>query len=173
MLSEAVKFETEHWIAADRDRVFRFFADPRNLPVITPGWAGARLERLEVVPPRDIGSGERLAAAGSLVEISLRLLPFLPLRVRWTAQIVGFKYGEFFRDQQTRGPFNLWVHLHSFEEEVRDGRRGTLVRDEVDYEIGFGPLGQLADAVAVNFFVRRMFRHRQRATIRALTGVRV
>ncbi|HEU5451217.1 MAG TPA: SRPBCC family protein [Terriglobales bacterium] len=172
MLSEAAKFEAEHWIAADRDRVFRFFADPRNLPVITPRWTGAQLVRLEVVPPRDIGGGERMAAVGSLVEVSLRLLPFLPLRVRWTAQIVGFHYGQFFRDQQTRGPFALWVHVHSFEDEVRDGQRGTLVRDEVDYEIGFGPLGQLADALAVNFMVRGIFQYRQRAAIRALTGVR-
>ena len=171
MLSEAAKFETEHWIAADRDRVFRFFANPRNLPVITPRWTGASLVRLEVVPPRDIGSAERLAAVGSLVEVSLRPLPWLPLRIRWTAQIVGFKYGEFFRDQQTRGPFDLWVHTHSFEEEVRDGQRGTLVRDEVDYEIGFGPLGQLADAVAVNFALRRVFKYRQRAATRALTGM--
>ena len=170
MLSQATRFEAEHWIAAERARVFRFFADPRNLPAITPPSTGARLTRLEIVPPREIAGGERLASVGSLIEISLRLLPYFPLRIRWTAQIVAFQYGQFFRDEQTRGPFALWVHTHSFTDEVRGGVKGTMVRDEVSYEVAFGPLGLLADAIALRLVLWRMFRYRQRAAERILTA---
>lgn len=168
MLSPAAHFETSQWIAADLERVFRFFADPRNLPAISPPASGARLVGLQLVPPNDVVRAERMAGAGSVIEISVRPIPFLPLRMRWTAQILEFEYLHFFRDRQTRGPFARWLHTHSFEEQVREGVRGTLVRDQVEYEVGLGPLGQMADAAAVRFVLRSMFAQRHRAAEKLL-----
>lgn len=168
MLSPAAHFETSQWIAANLVRVFRFFADPRNLPAISPHSSGARLVGLQLVPPPAIAASERMAGAGSILEVSVRLLPWLPLRVRWTAEILDFEYLNFFRDRQTRGPFARWLHTHSFEEQLRDGVRGTLVRDQVEYEVGFGPLGQMADAAVVRFVLRSMFEQRHRAAEKIL-----
>jgi hypothetical protein len=40
---------------------------------------------------------------------------------------------------------------------------GTLVRDVVEYEIGFGPLGALANSLFVERQLRSTFAHRQKA----------
>lgn len=144
-------FSTEHFVPADLDHVFRFFADPRNLPAISP--PGTRLVRLQLIP---IPGEERLAGPGSLIEIST------PLRIRWTARILEFEYGKFFRDNQERGPFRRWLHTHSFRGETHDGREGTIVRDEVDYATAFGRMGDLA----VRPMLQVMFAQRQRATER-------
>ena len=165
MLAGLERFEAEQWVAAERERVFRFFADPRNLPLISPPSSGARLVRVELVPPPGAGM-EGFAGAGSLIEISARVIPYFPLRVRWTARILEFDYGNSFTDEQERGPFRRWLHTHSFRDETRAGRAGTVVRDEVNYEIGFGPLEPLVNAIAVRVMLRRMFAHRQRATER-------
>ena len=165
MLAGLERFETEHWAGAGRERVFRFFADPRNLPVISPPSSGARLVRVELVPPPGAGM-EGFAGAGSLIEISARVIPYFPLRVRWAARILEFDYGNYFRDRQERGPFRRWLHTHSFRDELRRGRNGTVVCDQVEYETGFGPFEPLVNALAVRMLIRSMFSYRQRATER-------
>ena len=56
---------------------------------------------------------------------------------------------------QQKGPFKSWHHRHEFISETHDGIEGTLVRDMIDYEVGFGFLGTIADAM----FVRRQMEH--------------
>jgi len=56
---------------------------------------------------------------------------------------------------QVKGPFRTWHHRHEFLPQVHDGVAGTLIRDVVDYEVGFGLLGSLADRM----FVRRQLQH--------------
>jgi uncharacterized protein YndB with AHSA1/START domain len=46
-------FETEHWLAVPIDRVFRFFANPANLPRIMPPSTGAELLCVKLLPPRE------------------------------------------------------------------------------------------------------------------------
>ena len=41
------------------------------------------------------------------------------------------------------GPFRCWKHRHQFESNARDGQGGTLVRDDLEFEVGFGLLGSL------------------------------
>ena len=71
------------------------------------------------------------------------------------AQVVGGAIRE-------KGPFQNWRHRHQFEADVRDGISGTLVSDIVDYEIGFGPLGALAQKLFVAGQMQRTFAHRQK-----------
>ena len=56
-----------------------------------------------------------------------------------------------FQDSQTRGPYSLWMHTHTFEE--IDG--GTLVRDQVRYRV-LG--GALVHSLSVKRDLRRSFR---------------
>jgi ligand-binding SRPBCC domain-containing protein len=105
-----------------------------------------------------------LAGVGSEIVVSFRLFPHLPLRSQLTARIIELEWNRYFRDIQTKGPFKTFDHTHQFEAAERDGRLGTIVRDAVRYDIGFGPLGRLANATVVRMQLAAMFRHRQRAT---------
>jgi ligand-binding SRPBCC domain-containing protein len=166
-------FVSEQWIAADLDRVFRFFADPQNLPLISPPQAGVRLVSLRLLPPLGVPEGELLAGPGSEIVVSVLILPWLPFRAKWRARIRAFEYDRHFRyfeDDQVSGPFRLWKHRHEFEPAVRNGQNGTVVRDKVEYCVGFGPLGALADVLFVRRMLKQMFSWRQQATERILSS---
>ena len=63
---------------------------------------------------------------------------------------------------QEKGPFRHWRHRHGFEVSRQAGVDGTIVRDDLEYDVGFGVLG---DAVARWFVadrLRRTFEERQR-----------
>ncbi len=155
--------------------VFDFFADPRNLPRIMPPAMDAKLLNLKLVSPEagsrtgGLSGGSNVAGAGSEMLLSFRLLPRLPFRGRWIARITECEINHFFADLQVKGPFKSWHHRHEFLPQERDGRMGTLIRDVVEYEVGFWPLGSLADRLFVRRQLQRTFTWRQNA-VRKLLG---
>ncbi len=173
----------EHWVSAELARVFAFFSDPYNLPRIMPAQMGARIESVEVVPRRAEGEGVVVQSGpeseslgmnsvgmGSvvgggdfnlLIRITFLYVPLLPLRGRWVAEIYDHAIPWYFTDRQRSGPMKSWRHRHSFRPETRNGIPGTVVRDEVEYELPFGVLGKLAD-VFFEPFLRLAFTSRQR-----------
>jgi ligand-binding SRPBCC domain-containing protein len=130
---------------------FQFFSDAFNLEAVTPPWLGFR-----VVTPGPIEMGE-----GTLIEYRLRLHR---VPVRWLTRIEVWDPPRRFVDVQVRGPYRYWHHTHSFE--PADG--GTLMRDEVRYEIPYGPLGSLAARLFVRRDLERIFDHRHEAVALAL-----
>jgi ligand-binding SRPBCC domain-containing protein len=110
------------WLPAPLPDVFAFFADARNLEVITPPFL-----RFTVLTP------DATMRTGALIEYRLRLRG---VPIRWRSEITLWEPGVRFRDEQRRGPYRYWKHLHLFREE--DG--GTLVEDAVDYDVVGGPL---------------------------------
>ncbi|HEV2478289.1 MAG TPA: SRPBCC family protein [Puia sp.] len=123
-------------IPAPLDKVWPFFADPGNLPRITPSDM-----HFEVLSP---SQGDRIYA-GELIEYKLRPLPWM--RTRWLTEITQVEEGHYFVDEQRRGPYKLWHHQHHF----REVQGGVEMTDLVHYLVPFGILGDLANA----FFVRR------------------
>ena len=156
-------FETSQFVAVELERAFRFFADPHNLPRITAPKSRAKIENLRLIAP---ANQPGLAGAGSEIEISMRLFPPLPFRGRWLARIVDFEYGSYFRDLQLRGPFARFDHTHSFDA----SGTGTIIHDVVEYDVGWGRLGNVANALFVRSALTEMFDYRQRATERLLAG---
>jgi ligand-binding SRPBCC domain-containing protein len=158
-------FQAEQWVAAPLEQVFRFFADPYNLSVISPPSSRARLKALRLVPPDldDVAGSERMAGSGSEITVSFRPLPHFPLRASWTSRIVEFEWLRHFRDLEVSGPFESFDHTHGFHEATRDGKRGTIIRDHVVYEVGIGPMGVIANGVFVRLMLRQMFNYRHRA----------
>lgn len=145
--------------------VFRFFCTPANLLKLTPPSAHAKIVSLSLAPVP--GQDGEFAGPGSIIRLQFRVIPFLKYELGWTAQIVELEWLKFFRDIQTAGPFRRFEHRHSFRFEERNGRPGTVIRDEVNYELGIlGPLGSLAARPAL----WRMFRYRHQATERALAS---
>jgi len=119
-----------------------------------PKASATRLIELNRVPPPG-SSSEKAAGIGSILVTSFRVISFLPIRAQWIARITEFEWNHHFADVQEKGPFKSWHHRHEFISETHDGIEGTLVRDVIDYEVGFGFLGTIADAM----FVRRQMEH--------------
>ena len=117
----------EQRLEAPPDAVFPFFADPRNLEVITPP-----LLRFRLLTPEPIAMG-----VGTFLQYALRLHG---VPVRWDTLIQEWEPPVRFVDVQVRGPYRLWHHTHELL--AADG--GTLMRDTVRYAVGFGALGEVA-----------------------------
>ena len=88
-------------------------------------------------------------------------LPFLPIRAQWIARITEFEWDHHFADVQDKGPFKCWHHRHEFVSETRGSIEGTIVRDVIDYEVGFGFLGNIANAIFVRRQMEQTFSKRQ------------
>jgi len=94
--------------------------------------------------------------AGTLIEYQLQLYG---VRFRWQTRIEEFDPPRSFVDSQLKGPYQRWVHRHTFE----DALGGTLMRDRVEYALGMGPLGALAHRLWVRRSVERIFEYRSEA----------
>jgi ligand-binding SRPBCC domain-containing protein len=159
--------EFAQWVPFPPEQVFLFLANPENLPRIMPPTSRTRIEKLQLVPPEpppgtsSVATGNSLAGASSEIVTSFRVAPSLPLRRIWIARITEFAWNRHFADIQVRGPFRSWTHRHELTPEVRDGISGTVVRDRVEYEIGFSFLGRIAQTLFVRHQMKETFAYRQ------------
>ncbi|MGD0713265.1 MAG: SRPBCC family protein [Gaiellaceae bacterium] len=138
-----------------REDAFAFFADAYNLEALTPPWLHFR-----ILTPRPIPIEE-----GATIEY---VLTTHRLPVRWRTEIVEWEPGRRFVDRQVEGPFRLWEHTHTFEEQ----QGGTLIRDTVLYRMPYGVLGAIAHRVLVARDLERVFDYRRDAVDRLLGGRR-
>jgi ligand-binding SRPBCC domain-containing protein len=162
-------FQTEQRLPYPIEQVFAFFADPTNLPRLMPTWQHARIEQVIYVsppPPLDpfLGSYRVNAGTGTRLTLTIRPIPFSPIRLTWDALIEDFRWLQGFCDVQLRGPFKYWRHCHT----AQPHRSGTLLQDEVEYELPLGPLGLLADKLFVHRQLAATFNYRHRRTLELL-----
>ncbi len=162
------RFESEQWVPAPVDRVFAFFADPHNLPRLMPPGLGTKLVKLNLMPPR-LAAGQatpgalRMAGAGTEMTVAFRVVPYVPVHERWIVDITQFSLNEYFHDSQKQGPFRRWEHTHGFERMMQAGQMGTLIRDQVEYDVGFGFVGRVLETVVFQQMLRSTFNYRKRA----------
>ncbi len=135
--------EAEQFVPRPLVEVFAFFADAVNLQRLTPPWL-----HFEVLTPAPIEM-----RAGALIDYKLRVHG---VPMRWRTRICEWQPPHRFVDEQIRGPYRLWRHLHTFEE--RDG--GTLMRDRVEYAV-IG--GRVVNALFIRPDLRRIFKYRAEA----------
>lgn len=129
----------EQFIPAPPERVWEFFATPRNLDALTP--PDLRFRILSEVPEK--------MYPGLLIEY--RISPFTGVWLRWLTEIRHMREGSYFVDEQRVGPYRLWYHEHHFA--AAPG--GVCMTDRVTYDVGWGPLGWLAERL----WVRRQLEH--------------
>jgi ligand-binding SRPBCC domain-containing protein len=134
------KLTTELWLPRGIHEVFDFFADAYNLEEITPPFL-----HFHVLTPKPVPMfvGQKID-----YRLSLHGLP-----LRWQSEISRWEPPYCFVDQQVRGPYKLWYHLHTFAEQ----NGGTLVRDEVDFS---APGGWLAEWLLVRRDLTTIFTYR-------------
>ncbi len=163
-------FETEQWLPFPRELVFAFFANPQNLPPLMPHWQKARIDEATWQPPPPRPETTPIlpgvaAGDGTLLLITARAIPGLPLRGNWLAQIEDFRWNEGFCDVQLEGPFAYWRHCHSVRDALApDGKSGTSVHDQVTYELPLAPISDLG-AVAARAALAATFRYRQKQAL--------
>jgi len=78
------------------------------------------------------------------------------VRQRLTVRITRYERPHLFVDEQVRGAFRRFTHVHAFL--PREG--GTLMRDTFDYASPLGPLGRLADWLFLERYMRRLLARR-------------
>jgi ligand-binding SRPBCC domain-containing protein len=167
-------FLTDQWVPYPVERVFDFFADPRNLPPLMPAWQKARIVEAAIVAPSAPASGRiptgHEAGAGSRITLTFRVLPLFPLRLRWEAVIEEFAWDEHFCDGQPKGPFAHWRHCHRLRAENRTSAEGTVITDAVTFAFPFGVVGELAYRMGGARQVRKIFGYRQQQFLRMMSG---
>ena len=169
-------FQAEQWLPYPVEHVFAFFANPENLPRLMMGWQKARIEEASFAPPPPrppvadpaLRFGGIAAGAGTRMTLSFRPFPFSPIRVPWDATISEFAWNDHFCDTQGRGPFAFWHHCHHITAEARDGVPGSLLRDEVEFEMPLGPLGEVARRLFIERQFKSMFDFRHKRTAELL-----
>jgi len=143
------RFSSELWLPRSITEVFAFFSDAGNLERLTPPWLN-----FHILTPRPIAM-----AVGTRIQYKLRIHG---VPVRWESEISAWRPPYFFADDQIRGPYRLWHHEHSFQEQ----EHGTLVRDAVEYAV-LG--GALVNRLLVAPDVRQIFGYRTEV-LRKLLG---
>ena len=155
-------YERATRVRAPLDEVWAFHSSVSGLETLTPTWMGLRVEA--VVGP----DGERdpeILEAGAEIDLSMQPGSVGP-RQHWTSLIVDRERRSgraYFVDEMIRGPFETWIHTHSF---FADGEE-TIVRDHIEYVLPYGGLGRLVTPCSTAGF-EAMFRDRHARTRRAL-----
>lgn len=123
------------------DQVFPFFSDAFNLERLTPP-----VLHFQVLTPPPI-----VMKSGTIIDYRLKLWG-IPLR--WQSKITAWDPPHRFVDEQTKGPYRLWRHEHTFIE----SEGGTLAHDLVEYSI-LG--GALVNKLFVERDLKRIFEYRK------------
>ena len=133
------------------DDVFDFFSRPRNLHRLTPSAMGFEY----------LTDDDRMRAG---LEIGYRIRPLFGIPIGWLTRITEFDPPHGFRDVQLRGPYRRWEHVHRFE----SVEGGTLVHDEVQYEVPGGPVGAVLNRLVIRNELQWIFLYRSWAICAAL-----
>ena len=140
------------------EEVFAFFAEARNLEVITP----------PLLKFRVLTEGPIAMQTGALIDYRLQLfgVPF-----GWRTIIESYDAPRKFVDRQLRGPYALWHHTHTFAPIADEAGRatGTTMTDVVRYRLPLGPLGALAHGLFVHRTLAHIFDYRARTIDELLT----
>ncbi len=116
-----------------------YFATPRNLEEMTPASLSFQIQ----------WGGEEPMHPGQLIGYRVKVAP--GTYVNWLTEITVVEPGVAFVDEQRRGPYRLWHHLHRF----MSVPGGTQCLDRVRYELPFGPLGAALHAL----WIKRQLMH--------------
>lgn len=145
------RFVFESRIAAPPEEVFAFHEQPGALNLLIPPWEPVT----PIQPPTSLRTGSRVVLGGRLG----------PIRLRWVAVHTEYDPPHLFADVQESGPFAYWHHRHRF---LDDGSGGTVLRDEVEYELPGGLLTRLLFEPWIRSKLKRMFEYRHETTRRVV-----
>lgn len=131
--------------ALPRERLFDL---ARSIDAHVDSQKHARERAVGAVTTGLIGDGQ---------EVTWRARHFgVPLSM--TSRITELEFPARFVDEQVRGPFKYFRHVHEFE--ATDG--GCLMTDRLQFAAPFGPLGRLAERLVLRRYLERLIAVRGR-----------
>lgn len=136
----------EQHLDCDIRTAWEFFSSPLNLAKITAAELGF-VVCTENLAQQPLYEG---------MEIEYIVSPLLRIPLRWKTVITQVEHLKSFTDFQQKGPYRQWKHRHDFIQLDN----GTLMKDTVDYELPFGPLGTLAHQLFVKKKIEDIFAFR-------------
>lgn len=88
-------------------------------------------------------------------EVTWRAWHFgVPLRM--TSRITEMEAPDYFVDEQVRGPFRSFRHVHEFSEDAG----GTVMVDRIEFAAPFGPLGRLVEKLVLTRYLQNLIEQR-------------
>lgn len=138
----------ETFIPTTIDKAWEFFTSPLNLAKITPPNMG-------FVVTSDFKQGDRVYPG---MIITYKISPLFGIKMNWMTEITHVKEHEYFVDEQRFGPYALWHHQHHFK--TVDG--GVQMTDMVNYAIGYGFIGRMANSLIVAKKLKQVFEFREK-----------
>lgn len=132
----------EQRLDVDIDTAWDFFSDPMNLDLLTPDDMGFH-----------IVNGQSIERMYEGQTIQYKVAPILNIPLTWHTKITDVDEPKSFTDQQMKGPYKLWVHKHTF----LDMGDHVIMKDELEYAIGYGILGNIAHSVYVKARLKEIF----------------
>jgi ligand-binding SRPBCC domain-containing protein len=131
------------------DTAWDFFSSPLNLQKITPPDM-----QFTVTSPYN---EDTKMYAGMI--ITYKVSPLLGIKLNWMTEITHVQDRQYFVDEQRFGPYALWHHQHHFK--AVDG--GVIMTDILNYAVGYGAAGTIANKVLVQRKINQIFKYREKA----------
>ncbi len=133
------------FIAATKEKVFHFFSLAENLELITPPWLNFKITKK---------SADEITE-NILIDYKLKIHG---VPVKWRTKISSWRPDDQFVDDQLKGPYTKWHHVHLFYKVAG----GTLIRDEVTFRVPGSFIGKLFLTALIRKDVNTIFSYRQK-----------
>ncbi|MET4147243.1 MULTISPECIES: SRPBCC family protein [unclassified Arthrobacter] len=90
-------------------------------------------------------------------EVTWRAWHFgVPLQM--TSRITEMQIPDYFVDEQVKGPFRRFRHVHEFSQDSA----GTTMVDRIEFVAPFGPIGRMAEKLVLGRYLQRLIETRNR-----------
>jgi ligand-binding SRPBCC domain-containing protein len=125
--------------------VWEFFTTAANLSQITPPWLAFSANP----------SNPTTIQQDTTLDYTIK---WLGLPIQWRTKIIDYFPPRRFIDLQTKGPYILWHHQHTFTPTADNTVHCT---DRIIYKLPLGPLGDLTHTLIVKSQLLQIFQHRR------------
>lgn len=78
--------------------------------------------------------------------------------IRMTSRITQMEAPDYFVDEQVKGPFRRFRHVHEFSEVAQ----GTTMVDRIEFTAPFGPVGRMFERLVLARYLRALIETRNR-----------
>lgn len=140
------QFKAEQFLPIDKKTAWDFFSSPKNLSKITPPEMDFKI--LSLLNGQEIFEG---------MKIDYTVKPLFGIKVSWQTKICSVENQKYFTDTQTKGPYKVWEHTHSFVEM----NNGVLMTDVVNYKLPLGFIGKIVERLVVRKKINSIFDYRK------------
>ena len=94
--------------------------------------------------------------------ISVFRINFGPISFKWIAKHFEYIHNKQFQDEMIKGPFQQWIHTHSF---IPQGSNQCFIEDKIDYMPRFGKIGSKIIQNRIQNYLNQLFIYRERILV--------